>query len=129
MIRAEGYAPGWDIDLEYGHEGEVRVAELLGLSGKKIEVKHDRHVHSPNIFLETHQRTPSGYWRPSGVKTSTADYWVYVMGETFTVIPTGVLRLAIALYGGEENAVYIHHDIPTRGILIPRVLIQQVKRP
>lgn len=127
MKQSQGYAPGWDIDLEWGKEGEARVAEMLGLSGKTIEVKRDRHTYSPNLFIETHQQR-AGIWLPSGVKTSTADFWVYIMGETFTVIPTGVLKLAVQMYSSECDAIVITHDTPTRGVLIPRVLIQQVQR-
>ena len=127
MKMSKGYEPRWDIEIGFGDEGETRVADLLGLTGKTVEVKHDRHTYSPNLFIETHQKRGST-WFPSGVKASNADYWVYVMGETFTVIPTGVLKLAVEMFSDECDAVFIEYDTPTRGVLIPRVLIQQVER-
>lgn len=123
MKISRGYEPRFDIDLEFGKTGETTVADMLGMSGT-IEVKTDRHTDSLNLFIETHKWN-SGGWAQSGLMTSQANYWVYNVGATSTVIPTGVLRLAVSTL--DLKKVIVEYDIPTLGVLLPRVLLQQVK--
>lgn len=123
MKISEGYEPRWDIDLEFGMAGEKTVADLLGMIGT-IEVKRDRHTYSNNLVIETH-RFEGTQWIKSGIHTSQANYWVYIMGSTYTIVPTGVIRLALSVLDLEEKIITI--DTPTRCVLLPRTLLQQVK--
>ena len=127
MNRTTGYDPRWDIDLGFGTDGETRVADLLGLTGATVEVKHDRHLDSANLFLETHRQDAYGYWTPSGLSTSEADYWAYRVGETTLIVATAHLRLALSILKDDVRTVDVNYGIPTRGVLMPRVLLQQVR--
>lgn len=79
----------FDIDLRYGQDGEELVLSLLN-GGKKIEVKTDRMAHKTgNIAVEFRFK---GYL--SGIATSEADYWAFVLAEHKLIkfIRTDILR-------------------------------------
>jgi len=98
----------FDIDLEYGIAGENHVLGLLN-GAMKVEVKTDRMAHSTgNLAVEYSSRG-----LPSGIATTKADYWAFVIGDNNTVIfiPTERLKeLARVWYkagyivdGGDQN--------------------------
>ena len=75
----EGYEPRWDIDLEYGAEGEVLVRNLLGFSDVEVEVKRKRYA-DDLFYVETHYDPGGrGNYKPSGINTTQAEYWAYVI--------------------------------------------------
>lgn len=77
----------FDLDLRDGLSGETLAKELLTY-GLRIEVKTDfEFLKTGNVFVETHQ-----YGRPSGVSTTEADYWAFVLGNVVVFIPTFELR-------------------------------------
>lgn len=125
ISHSSGYAPGWDLDVAFGEEGETRVAHLLGLEASQVEVKRDRHTTSPNLFVET-ATFQGGMWKPSGIRTTTAKAWAFIFGDTYLFVPVSVLRLACAAFALQE--VQVNHDTPTRGVLLPRLALQQVQR-
>lgn len=99
----------FDIDLRYGQDGEELVLSLLN-GGKKIEVKTDRMAHKTgNIAIEFQCRG-----RLSGIATSEADYWAFVLNDNKFVlfIKTDILRALARLYyekgfikkGGDDKA-------------------------
>lgn len=114
--------PRWDVDLAMGHEGERRVARVLGLllngSRLHVEVKQKRR-RDDAFYVETEQNPFGRGWRPSGLSTSEAETWSFLVEGTgcmFTV-PTGLLRELVAKGLGrdvEETA----GDCPTRGSLL-----------
>ena len=120
--QSQGYAPGWDLDLKYGQDGERTVAHLLGIPEGRVEVKRDRHTDSLNLFIETHKYTQG--WVPSGLRTSLADQWAFVFGATTTFVPIHVLRAAVCVLNLKE--IVVDSGVPTKGVLLPRVLLQQV---
>lgn len=99
----------FDIDLRYGNIGEELVLSLLN-GGQKIEVKTDRMAHKTgNIAIEFQCRG-----RLSGIATSEADYWAFVLNDNKFIlfIKTDILRAIARLYyekgfikkGGDDKA-------------------------
>jgi hypothetical protein len=98
----------FDIDVEYGRQGENYLLDIL--ETKRIEVKTDRIAHiTGNVAVEYRYRG-----RPSGISTTEADYWAFLLYDMTTIImvPTDKLK-AIArekykqdqiTLGGDENA-------------------------
>jgi hypothetical protein len=98
----------FDIDVEYGMRGENYLLDVL--TTKRIEVKTDRIAHiTGNVAVEYRYRG-----RPSGIATTEADYWAFLLYDMTTIImiPTEKLK-AIArekykqdqiTLGGDENA-------------------------
>jgi hypothetical protein len=90
----------FDLDYRYGAAGESLVNELL-TGGKTVEVKRDRKWHATgNVFLEMecwYVGTES--WKPSGITTSKADYWAFVLKSSVLMVQFDVLVIAMAKYG------------------------------
>lgn len=71
----------FDIDVKYGEIGENYVLSLLN-GAKRVEVKTDRMAHrTGNIAVEYSSRG-----LPSGISTTKADCWAFVIGDNNTVI-------------------------------------------
>lgn len=128
---SEGRNPKWDIDLEFGKKGEKLVlAFLRGMldylaepGSLRVEVKTDRkYLDTGKVYIEYECKLKDG-WQPSGIATSEADYWTFVIGETaFLGIPTAVVRACwqramdpTLRYQREEKS----GSHPTRGVAIP----------
>lgn len=82
------YQPHFDLDLEIGEQGEAVVR--AGLTGK-VEVKTDRRAHETgNLYIEIWQfsNPDRSDKRPSGLSTTTADWWI-------TTAPSGIGFIAI----------------------------------
>ena len=112
----------FDIDMEYGRRGENTLLDIL--ETKRIEVKTDRMAHiTGNIAVEYRYRG-----RPSGIATTEADYWAFLLYDMTTIImiPTDKLKNIArdkfkndqVTLGGDENA--------SEMILIP---IQELTKP
>lgn len=98
--RTEGYEPSHDIkqfdfikDLQFGHEGEELVTQFLAqLSSGTFEVKYDR-FRNGRIFVEFEQNPRDTGWKPSGIATTKAKWWVYLFSpNAFVIIETSRLR-------------------------------------
>jgi hypothetical protein len=117
---------GFDLTLAFGQEAEDDVAAMFdGIAGGviKIEVKRDaRCVETGRLFVEYQCRGRDGVWRKSGIATSTADYWVYVIGDTGVryLFPTEqLLYLARRAYkDAKRRVLHPYGENPTRGVLI-----------
>lgn len=136
---SEGRAPDWDIDLQYGREGERHVARFLhGMRAfldateepgrLTVEVKNDRQaIDTGNLWIEVECRRADG-WHDSGIRTSKADMWALVLAETLVIgIQTRILRV-IADRAWEERdsrGRLVHRSEetdgshPTRGVRLP----------
>jgi len=87
-------------------------------NGKHIEVKNDRLIHKTgNLFIEYESRD-----KPSGLATTTAEYWIYRLSEldSALIFPTKALKQVCRVYykenlflknGGDNNS--------SKGFLIP----------
>jgi hypothetical protein len=111
-----GREPRWDGDRLWGEQGEQYIR---GLNGRPWEAKRKRRLDGW-IYVETEQDPGRrGQWKPSGIITSEADNWVYLIGETgiATFLPIDLLRWAIQQGYGKDCAE-TDGDNPTRGKLL-----------
>lgn len=116
----------WDLDLRAGLAGESKVADLLSLD--TLEVKTDRRWHETgNIYIETEcwiQTSQS--WEASGLRTTKATHWAYVLEDCVIILPT--YRLKEVLW---ERGKPINCNIPpnpSRGYLItPGALLEYAR--
>ena len=100
-------------DLEVGQLSEKFLADLL--ENRTIEVKRDFLASKTgNVFVEYESRG-----KPSGIATSTADYWAFVLDdERIIVIPRGLLKV-MAREAFEAGRLATGGDSNTsRGVLV-----------
>lgn len=104
----------FDIDVLYGEEGENHVLSLLN-GVTKVEVKTDRMAHhTGNIAVEYASRG-----LPSGISTTKADYWAFVIGENKTVIFITTERLKeLARFWYKAGSVVDGGDEKTSKIIL-----------
>lgn len=77
----------FDIDLQIGESGENKLYDLL--AGSKLEVKHDLMAYSTgNIAIEYESRG-----KLSGLSTTQATYWAFVLAEIETIVVIETNRL------------------------------------
>lgn len=108
--------PNWDIDLRDGQAGEKTVAGILSV--ETVEVKTDRRWHQTgNIYIErSYFSRIHGHYISSGIDTSRASHWAFVLQGMVIMIPTEDLRKIVDNYGHP-----IHCNIqpnPSTGVLI-----------
>ena len=111
------YSSSFTHDLNFGEKAEDWINKLFS-NGKHIEVKNDRLIHKTgNLFIEYESRD-----KPSGLATTTAEYWIYRLSEldSALIFPTKTLKQACRVYfkqnlflknGGDNNT--------SKGFLIP----------
>ena len=126
MKRPDGYHPQFDIDLAYGHTGEELLeSTLLGVAGHStIEVKTESYRHD-RYYIETqHDPGRTGTYKPSGLKTTTADWWAFntdgchiQLSRTETVIDA-LTRRKEAPPGQVAENECSRGDNPTKGYLV-----------
>ena len=100
-------------DLEVGQLSEKFLADLL--ENRTIEVKRDFLASKTgNVFVEYESRG-----KPSGIATSTADYWAFVLDdERIIMIPRGLLKV-MAREAFEAESLATGGDSNTsRGVLV-----------
>lgn len=123
--RADGYEPGFDLDLEYGQQAELFVADIAeAIKNGMVEVKRDARWHQTgNLYVE-YECKRAGEFRASGIKTSDADLWAFVLGDTDAVLflTRGTLReLCLELY--KQDSFYrvetTRGSHPTKGVKVP----------
>ena len=115
----------FDLDLSVGHGGEALVNELL-TGGKTIEVKTDlKWKNTGNLYIETvcwsHNNSE---WYPSGLSTTKADVWAFVLEGTVLLVPTQVLKQTVTLWGHPITCNI--EPNPSKGYLIKPDKILQV---
>lgn len=120
-MRSDG--PDFDFDLAYGKTGE-RVAETaarwFALGDPRIEVKRKRRYDDDlYVELEADKGATGQRWEPSGLATTRAHLWAFVVADTGIVLffPTSLLRWAIENGAGRE-ADSKGGSCPTRGRLL-----------
>ena len=117
--------PRWDLDLDFGKQGEDYVHETLRHIVKnplKVEVKSDRRcLDTGNIYIEYQCRKASG-WEPSGIATTEADFWAINFGDTGLTLmcPTEALKQMARSVGKDKSRLREETDgsHPTKGVLI-----------
>lgn len=126
---SEGYEPRFDIDYSYGFEGERYIADIIdGITSGKVEVKRDAVFHDTgNVYIE-YMCQKNGQWTESGINTTTADVWIFVLGDSKMFIGIKVAEL-------RELAKHFHSwgctgyekdgSHPTRGVIISAKYLMQ----
>lgn len=117
------YQPHFDMDLAVGELGEQLVK--AGLTGK-VEVKTDRRVaETGNIYIETWQfRKPDqSDKKPSGINTTSADYWAIATtkGIGFLIVKTTELKILLKgnNYRQVSQPIANEHTNGSLGLLVP----------
>jgi hypothetical protein len=127
----EGKAePRFDRDFSYGKQGELLIGEYLEQLARghgQVEVKRKR-ILDLGFFVETKcDKGRSGTFQPSGISTTTATTWAFVIGDTGIAlfVPTDLLR---AMFDSPltQNVACVEGNCPTKGKLI--YLIDLVNR-
>ncbi len=91
------YNSDFRYDLKVGQVAEQALAAIF--EGKKVEVKRDRKAClTGNIFVEYESRG-----KPSGISTSEADYWCFVVEETFILLTASRLKEIVAPLKGTDR--------------------------
>ena len=117
----------FDLDLSVGHEGESLVNELL-TGGKTVEVKTDlKWKNTGNLYIETscwsHNKNT---WYPSGMSSSKAAYWAFVLEGAVLIVSLTQLKQAVELYGHPITCNI--EPNPSKGFLIkPDKILQVIK--
>lgn len=117
-----GSGSGFDFDLSYGEDGERYVRQVLGWlidRNPRIEVKRKRRL-DDLLYIELMQNPRNtGAWEPSGLNTTTADLWSYVIDKTGVILtfPTDFLRWIIRQDDGKSCETF-DSDNPTKGRLL-----------
>jgi hypothetical protein len=115
--RIMGTKSDWDIDLRYGQIGEKYVENLL-TNVETVEVKRDkRWIETGNIYIETQCWSDKRkIWYKSGLTTSKATHWAYVVEEMVVMVPIEHLRKVVETYG--RIIEMRRSEYSTRGYLI-----------
>jgi hypothetical protein len=111
-----GKLSDFDLDLSIGHEGETLVNELL-TGGKTVEVKRDLKWHiTGNVYIEVQCQSRTGNWYDSGLTTTKAAYWAFVLQDAVFMIKTDTLIQTVK-NKGRKITCNIEPN-PSRGYLI-----------
>lgn len=115
--------PRWDHDWELGRQGELLCDDIAKAfaNGASREVKTDmRAADTGRIYVE-YECFRQGEWRPSGIKTSEAEYQVFVLGNQALLVFPRLVLLALARRAWMEGhkVSCLNGSHPTRGVAIP----------
>jgi len=114
--------PRFDRDFSYGKQGELLIGDYLEKLARghgQVEVKRKRII-DLKFFVETRcDKGRRGTFEPSGISTTTATTWVYVIGDTgiAVFVPTDILR-AIFTDRMTLNVACEQGNCPTKGKLV-----------
>lgn len=111
----------FDLDLAVGHAGEDSVARVLGLD--TVEVKRDlKWFKTSNLYIETScYHVSKGMYVSSGLETTKASHWAFVLGDTIVLVKTSDLKEYINYqlkYNIAKPAVCKIEPNPSKGYLI-----------
>jgi len=95
--RADGYEPDFDIDYEFGKQGELFVTDVLdAIKSNRVETKNDDiYQYTGNIYVE-YECFRRGKWQPSGIAITKSEFWAFVLHNNVSVVfvRTDVLKEA-----------------------------------
>ena len=117
------YRVDWDFTFAKGEVGEQLAESLLkGESIGAVEVKTDgRWRDTGNVYVEF-ECQHDGVWRRSGIATTTATHWAFVLDDAGIIVfvETDVLKEIARTElrrSGPRNQPHGSH--PTRGVAVP----------
>lgn len=116
----------FDLDLAIGQEGEQLVRELL-TGGLTVEVKRDlRWKDTGNIYIETRCWSDrKKVWYPSGLSSTKAAYWAFVLEKTTVLVPTETLKVVV-LRSGIETECKIPPNISKGYLITPQNIFETI---
>ena len=90
----------FDLDLKVGQEGEGLVEQLL-TGGTTVEVKTDlKWKETGNLYIETVCWSHNNEnWYLSGLSSTKAQYWAFVLEGATLLVPTEVLKQVVTARG------------------------------
>ena len=90
----------FDLDLKVGQEGEGLVEQLL-TGGTTVEVKTDlKWKDTGNLYIETVCWSHNNEnWYLSGLSSTKAAYWAFVLEGATLIVPTEVLKQVVTARG------------------------------
>jgi len=90
----------FDLDLAVGHQGEALVEQLL-TGGTTVEVKTDlKWKETGNLYIETVCWSHNNEnWYLSGLSSTKASYWAFVLEGATLLVPTEVLKQVVTARG------------------------------
>lgn len=90
----------FDLDLAVGHQGEALVEQLL-TGGTTVEVKTDlKWKATGNLYIETVCWSHNNEnWYLSGLSSTKASYWAFVLEGATLIVPTEVLKQVVTARG------------------------------
>lgn len=98
------YMQSLNLDSYRKMEGRVKEFDYVGVKGKEIilyEIKSDRYAHKTgNLVVEFCSRG-----QPSGIQTSLADIWVFIIAATGEVFEVSKRRLVEAIHRQEYSEI------------------------
>lgn len=117
---ATGYQPDFDIDLAHGQQAEMFVSDIIAaLRDQTAEVKRDdRAAQTGNVYIE-YECLRGGEWQPSGISTTKALVWVFVLGGLALAAPTATVAEVARRHYPTSRRELTRGSHPTRGVVIP----------
>jgi hypothetical protein len=117
----------FDLDRERGEQGElfVRNVRKAFAENGRVETKTDAWaIKTGRIYVELECRGRNGTWYPSGLATTRAELWAFVLGKHpgMYVVETAWLKRAVpaAIARDKRNAEAKckYGENPTRGVYV-----------
>lgn len=122
-LRPRGKAePRFDRDFVYGRQGELQINDYLKWiadGNERLETKRKSYVDA-ELYIETHHDPGRrGMFVPSGISTTAAHAWAFVVDDSgiAVVIPTDLLRQAIS-HSSARDRECTDGTCPTKGKLV-----------
>lgn len=121
---SSGYEPNFDIDAAVGRQGELLCSDIAaGIRDGSVEVKTDeRALATGRVYVE-YECFRLGEWRPSGIQTTSAEFWAIALGSPASVLVAlpvdNMRRVARAAYAAGYRAETKRGTHPTKGALVP----------
>jgi hypothetical protein len=116
-------------DLSKGKDGEALAKALLLNDEIEVEVKTDlKWKETGNLYIETECYIhATGQYEPSGLSTTTADVWAFVLGQSVYYVKVDCLKRVVEHFGREVECKI--EPNPSRGKLItPQQLMEMEGR-
>jgi hypothetical protein len=113
--------PNWDIDRKIGEHAELWVSDIRkAFECGSVEVKRDMKAMSTgNLYVE-YECLRGGIYRPSGIATTKADAWCFVVIEDALAIIIETEKLKnICCEPRIRKSEEKDGSHPTRGFLVP----------
>lgn len=118
---AQGYHPDFDIDAALGHQGELFVVDIRkALERDDVEVKTDAvALRTGNVYIEYACLRGGTTWEPSGIATTKAAVWAFVLGAVVLAAATDDVRAVARRYYPTHHRELNRGSHPTRGVAVP----------